>query len=218
VKPLSARSWSVAGVLMTLAARMLPAERAEWAKAMQAELQSMDNRRSAWLWAVGCLRAGLVERFRAQALLDTRAIRWATSLWLMFRAGDLLCNVGFIFSYKKPDWALQRLFADCAKDEDYQRLIPFLNATTYSTLGAWLLISALYAVAILMLLRRTSYAAHVFLLAATLNAVCWVRELSEPLFVSSFPLSDHLWDASLYSGTVLLSWICWANSRKRLTL
>jgi hypothetical protein len=203
---------------MTLATTLLPAERAEWAAAMQAELQSMDNRRSAWFWALGCLRAGLSERLRAHTFLDNRAIRWTVALWLMYRAGDLLCNVGFILTYKDPHWGLQRLFGDCAQDKDYQRLIPFLDSTTYGTLGAWLLISAIYALAIGMLLRRTSYATHVFLMAAALNVVCWARELSEPLFVNAFPLSDHLWDALLYGGTLLLGWICWANSRKSLTL
>jgi hypothetical protein len=55
-------------------------------------------------------------------------------------------------------------------------------------------------------------------MAAALNVVCWARELSEPLFVNAFPLSDHLWDALLYGGTLLLGWICWANSRRNLTL
>ena len=218
MKSLSEPSWSLSSAVMTLATTLLPAERAEWAAAMQAELQSMDDRRSAWFWALGCLRAGISERLRAHPLLDKRAIRWTVALWLVYRAGDLLCNAGFILAYKHPHWGLQKLFGDGGEDKDFQRLIPFLDSTTYGTLGAWLLISATYALAIGMLLRRTSYATHVFLMAAGLNVVCWARELSEPLFVNAFPLSDHLWDALLYGGTLLLGWICWANSRKNLTL
>jgi len=218
VKSPSESTWSLSSAVMTLATSLLPAERAEWAAAMQAELQSMDDRRSAWSWTLGCLRAGLSERLRAHPLLDNRAIRWTVALWLVYRAGDLLCNAGFILTYKHPHWGLQRLFGDSAQDPDYQRLIPFLDSTTYATLGAWLLISATYALAIGMLLRRTSYATQVFLMAAALNVVCWARELSEPLFVNAFPLSDHLWDAFLCGGTLLLGWVCWANSRKDLTL
>lgn len=218
MKSPSLSEWSLSSAVMALATSLLPAGRAEWAAAMQAELRSMDNRRSAWFWALGCLRAGLSERFGANALLDFRAIRWTVSSWLAYRAWDLLYNAGFIMAYKDPQFGLQRLFGDCAQDKDCQRLVPFLNATTYGTLGAWLLISALYSLAIVLLLRRTSYAARVFLLAATLNVVCWVRELGEPLFVTAFPLSDHLWDAFLYGVTALLGWICWANTRKNLTL
>jgi len=212
MKPLSV---PLPAAVVDLAVSCLPAHRADWAAAMRAEVDHMSDRRCAWLWALGCLRAGLSERFRAKPLLDSRVVRWTVSLWLAYRAGDLLCNAGFILTYKNPQWGLQGLFGDCVQDEDYQRVIPFLNATTYGTLGAWLLISALYALAIVSVLRRASYAAHVFLLAAALNAVCWVRELGEPLFVSAFPLSDHLWDALLYGGTALLGWICWANNTSR---
>jgi hypothetical protein len=137
VKTNSEPTGPLSNAVMTLATALLPTERAEWAAAMQAELQSMDNRRSAWFWALGCLRAGLSERLRAHTLLDNRAIRWTVALWLVYRAGDLLCNVGFVVAYKYPHWGLQRLFGDCAQDEDYQRLIPFLDSTTYGTLAAW---------------------------------------------------------------------------------
>lgn len=213
------RSAPLPATVVDLAVSCLPAHRADWAAAMRAEVDYMSNRRSAWLWALGCLRAGIYERFRAKALLDSRTIRWAVSLWLAYRAGELLCNAGFVFTYKRPQWGLQGLFGDCVQEEDCQRLIPFLDMTTYDILAAWILIAALYALAIVLLLRRASYAAHVFLLAAALNVVCWVRELGEPQFFSAFPLSDHLWDALLYGCTVLLGWICWANNtRKKLTL
>lgn len=69
-------TWSLSSAVMTLATSLLPAERAEWAAAMQAELESMNDRRSALSWALGCLRAGISERLRAHPLLDNRAIRW----------------------------------------------------------------------------------------------------------------------------------------------
>lgn len=218
MKSSSSSVWSLPGAVMAVATYLLPADRAEWAAAMQAELQSMGSRRAAWIWALGCLRAGLSERFWAKTLLDNRVIRWTVALWLMYRAGDLLYNAAYIFTYKEPQWHLQRLFGDYVQDKDYQRLIPFLNATTYGTLTAWLLISALYALAIVLLLRRSSYEAHVLLLAAALNTVCWVRELCDPLFLSAFPLSDCLWDALLYGGTALLGWVCWVNKRSNLRL
>jgi hypothetical protein len=111
VKSPSLSEWSFSSAVMALATSLLPADRAEWAAAMQAELRSMDNRRSAWFWALGCLRAGLSERFGANALLDFRAIRWTVSSWLAYRAWDLLYNVGFVLAYKDPQLGLQRLVA-----------------------------------------------------------------------------------------------------------
>ena len=160
------------------------------------------------------MRAGLSERFLEKSLLDHRAIRWVLSLWLAYRAEDCMCDVALVLSYKVPQWGLQRLLGHCLQGEDYQSLIPLFEATTYGSLGAWLLVSALYVLVIISLLRRTSHASHLFIVAAVLSIVLWIRELGEPLFVGAFSLTDLLLDALLYISTALLGWMCWANMRR----
>jgi hypothetical protein len=218
MKPEAARGWSLADTLVNFAASSLPSNRADWGAAMRAELRYMSDRRSALLWALGCLRAGMSERFLGKSLLDTRTIRWLLSLWLAYRAENDLCDVAFVLSYKAPQLGLKALLGACAQGEDYRRLIPLLDVTTYWTLAAWLAVSGLYMLAIVSLLRRTSHAARLFILAATLGVVLWLRELGEPLFVGAFSLTDHLCDALLYVGTALLAWFLWANSRKHSSL
>jgi hypothetical protein len=161
------------------------------------------------------LRAGLSERFLEKSLLDHRAIRWMLALWLAYRAEDTACDATLVLSYKNPQWGLQRLLGHCMQGEDYQRLVPLFDATTYGSLGAWLLVSACYVVVMISLLRRTSHAAQLFIAVAALAIVVWVRELGEPLFLDAFSLTDHLFDALLYIGTALLGWMCWANTRRR---
>ena len=209
---------SIARALVDLAARSLPTHRADWAAAMRAELDCVGEGSSAFVWALGCLRTALGERFLAWSLLDVRAIRWALALWLGYQAEDILCDVALVLSYKAPQLGLTALLRRCAQGEDYQRLIPFLDVTTYWTLGAWTLVSGMYLLAVALILRRSSRAANFFILAAALNVALWVRELGEPLYVSAFSLNDHLWDGLLYVGTALLGWICWANRRACSTL
>jgi hypothetical protein len=207
--------WSLPGAVVDLAVSYLPADRADWAAAMRAELKYTSDRRSAWLWALGCLRAGLSIRFLEKSLLDHGAVRWLLSLWLAFRVEDCVCDVALVLSYKVPSLGLQRLLGHCAQGEDYQGLIPLFDATTYGSLGAWLFVSALYVLVIVSLLRRTSHAAHLFIVAAALSIALWVCELGEPLFVGAFSLTELLLDALLYIGTALLGWMCWADMRRQ---
>jgi hypothetical protein len=209
---------SIARALVDLAAWSLPTHRADWAEAMRAELEWAGDRGSACVWALGCLRTALGERFLAAPLLAGRTIRWSLAVWIGYQAEGILCTVALALSYKAPQLHLTALLHHCAQGEDYQRLIPILDATTYWTIGAWALLSALYLVVAALLLRRSSRAANLFIVAAGLNVALWIRELGEPLYVQAFSLSDHLWDGLLYGGTALLAWMCWANSRSLRTV
>jgi hypothetical protein len=211
----SLRHSSIARALVDLAAWSLPPHRANWAAAMRAELEYASDRRSAFVWGLGCLRTGLNERFLAWSLLDIRAIRWMLALWLGYRAEDILCDIALVLSYKAPRLGLTALLTRCAQGEDYQRIIPFLDVTTYWTVGAWMLVSALYILVVALLVQRAAHAANLFILTAALNVALWLCELREPLYVSAFSLNDHLWDALLYVGTAFLGWICWTNARRR---
>jgi hypothetical protein len=209
---------SLARALLDLAAWSLPRHRTDWAAAMRAELEYADDGGSAFVWALGCLRSALGERFFAGSLLDIRAIRWALALWLGYQAEDVLCNVALVLTHKAPQLGLKALLGHCAQGEDYQRLIPFLDVTTYWTLGAWTSLAGMYTLVIVLLLRRSARAASLFILTAALNIALWIRELGEPLYVNAFSLNDHLWDGLFYGGTVLLGWVFWTNSRASVTV
>jgi hypothetical protein len=51
-----------ATVLMSRAVRIMPAERASWAAAMQNEMSLIESDRDAFRWAIGCLLANAAER------------------------------------------------------------------------------------------------------------------------------------------------------------
>ncbi|HEV7631688.1 MAG TPA: hypothetical protein VGO41_01785 [Steroidobacteraceae bacterium] len=53
---------NIAFALMRLATWLLPEERREWARGMQAELNHVTSDREAFAWAFGCVLAGTRER------------------------------------------------------------------------------------------------------------------------------------------------------------
>jgi hypothetical protein len=62
--------------LMRRVSRVLPASRLEWAKAMQAELELLENDREALRWAIGCLAAGSKERINVMLTGNLKISRW----------------------------------------------------------------------------------------------------------------------------------------------
>lgn len=66
--------------------RVMPPSRAEWALSMKAEIAAIDDPAAAFIFALGCLRVGYLQRARTMtgALM---AVRWAVALsTLMFSA------------------------------------------------------------------------------------------------------------------------------------
>jgi hypothetical protein len=62
--------------LMRCAAQLLPRTRADWAKAMQCELDRFENDRDALVWAIGCVLAGIKERINAMFTGTPKISRW----------------------------------------------------------------------------------------------------------------------------------------------
>jgi hypothetical protein len=66
----------VAAALVSHAARILPAERADWARAMVAEVEHIDGRFAAIRWAFGCTLASYQERIRDMNHSKLDVPRW----------------------------------------------------------------------------------------------------------------------------------------------
>jgi hypothetical protein len=65
----------IAGVLLALAARVTPAERREWARAMRAETACLpESERLSW--AIGCFLAAIKQRFTPMPTNMPRISRW----------------------------------------------------------------------------------------------------------------------------------------------
>ena len=66
----------LAFVLVRFAAQLLPAARAEWAQAMWAEFDHLEEDRDALGWAFGCVAAGFKERVNVMLVGDLKMPRW----------------------------------------------------------------------------------------------------------------------------------------------
>jgi hypothetical protein len=86
--------------LVRLAARLLPAKRAEWATAMLAELQQCEPAGAAVLWAAGCLVAALKERVSAMLRSSLRISPWVAVPEM------LLCFGPLTIAFRDALWAL----------------------------------------------------------------------------------------------------------------
>jgi hypothetical protein len=62
--------------LMQLAILLLPSTRADWARAMCAELDRIGTGRDAFAWALGCVLAGLKERMDVMITAPPKISRW----------------------------------------------------------------------------------------------------------------------------------------------
>src|SRR5437868_15413775 len=62
--------------LMRCAAIALPATRADWASAMNAELDHFESDREASVWAIGCVVAALRERANVVFIGNLKVSRW----------------------------------------------------------------------------------------------------------------------------------------------
>lgn len=62
--------------LMQLATQLLPRTRADWARAMRAELDRIGNHQQAFAWALGCVLAGFKERINAVITTHPKISRW----------------------------------------------------------------------------------------------------------------------------------------------
>ena len=82
----------LASALMRGAARLMPAARTGWARAMRSEFDHIENDRKAFLWAAGCLLTGMTERMNTMIHGDLKISRWllAPEMLLCFAPLTLL--------------------------------------------------------------------------------------------------------------------------------
>jgi hypothetical protein len=76
VNRLAPQSRRLTLALMRLATQLLPKTRADWARAMHAELDRIGDQQEAFAWALGCVLAGLKERINVMITSHPKISRW----------------------------------------------------------------------------------------------------------------------------------------------
>jgi len=197
---------------MRLAAKVFPFGRQEWAAAMHAELQGIENDCEALRWAIGCLRTGLRERCRL-GLLDLRVARWTVALWAIYQVEGNLCDAFLVLSYKLGQLGITQFLSRCTGSKDYHPLVSLFDATAVWEPSLCLVGGALYLLGVVAVLRRSHYAFALFLSALLGEVSLWLYELTKPLFVAIYSSADLVHDTLLYTVTALLVLALWQDSR-----
>ena len=170
-RPLHAYVQRISFSLAEHAVAVMPAARKEWARAMRAELASLDVGIERMRWSFGCLRAAYSERVRDFAVLDRPAARILIALLSLNEAHGLIWSAKLAWVYRtNPNWAARYLGSESIQ---VYAAIPTL------LIGLSAISAALYAVAAAYLVRHRRnavpyYAAAVGTELVSLIGFSWV--------------------------------------------
>lgn len=105
-RPLHAYVQRISLSIAEHAVAVMPAARREWARAMRAELASLDVGIERIQWSLGCLRAAYSERVRNFAALDRLGVRILIALLSLNEAHVLIWSAKLAWvSRTNPNWA-----------------------------------------------------------------------------------------------------------------
>jgi hypothetical protein len=159
----------IANILMGHAAYVMPFRKMDWGKAMQNELEAIDDDRVALRWAFGCVIAGYSERLNA--LLQAWYARSALACLIALLALREFFAPLLIFAYRMKYPGLTHFLGLRTAGDDYHRLIPVLDATPAWLPVLWSAAGLLFLVALWRMLRRADGSVAPFFLAFGLDLV-----------------------------------------------
>ena len=154
-----------AQALMCHAARIMP--RGDWGKAMQNELQAIDDDHVALRWAFGCVIAGYGERM--SVMLQTWYARSALACLIVLLALREFFAPLLIFAYRTQHLGLAHFLGLRTAGDDYRRLIPLMDATPAWLPLLWVAAGVFFLMALWRMLRRVDGAVALFFLAFALD-------------------------------------------------
>jgi hypothetical protein len=179
------------------AVAVMPAARKDWARAMRAELASLEVGIERIRWSCGCLRAAYSERVRDFAVLDRLGMRILIALLSLSQTHVLIWSAKLAWvSRTNPNWAAPYLGSEN---------IPVYAAVPTLLIGLSAISATLYAVAAAYLVRNRRnavpyYAAAVGTELASRLGFSWVS-----LSVDSWSLRSEASHYGVWLGFMVLA-------------
>jgi hypothetical protein len=189
-RPLHAYVQRISSGLAEHAVAVMPAARKEWARAMRAELASLDAGIERIRWSLGCMRAAYSERVRNLGILDRLVVRIFIALLSLNEAHGLIFSAKLAWVYRtNPNWAARYLGPES---------IPVYSAIPTLLIGLFAISAALYAVAAAYLVRNRRnaapyYAAAVGTELVSLIGLSWVSISVDSWSATSEALHYGIW-------------------------
>jgi hypothetical protein len=199
---------------MRHAARIMPANRAQWSAAMESELVHIENDDVALHWALGCVLAGYRER--TSDMLQTWYARSVLACLLVLLALQEFFAPALIFAYRMKYLGLAHFLGLRTAGDDYRRLIPLMDAIPSWVPVLWVAAGLLYLVALWQMLCRKSTSYIPFVLAFALNAIGGVVARSLEASTGVVAVPNPLIRAAEYLLTFSVGFVLWRATRKNI--
>ena len=192
--------------LVAYAARLLPPSRADWAKAMESEVEHVEGDLRALSWALGCVLASFVERLHLRSL----PVRALLSLFVCTQVLAYLFATALTVAYRAGSTRLATLLGAATPGDDYRNFIPLIDATPWWIHALWVAAALLFAAsAVLLLLDRPA--------AFTAFAAAWLLGNGGNLIAPALPGTPvpPLWIETItLLFPVLVAAALWAHARR----
>jgi hypothetical protein len=196
-RPLHAYVQRISSALAEHAVAVMPAARKEWARAMHAELASLDAGIERMRWSLGCLRAAYSERVRDLAILDRLDVRILIALLSLNEAHGLIFSAKLAWVYRtNPNWAVRYLGPGS---------VPVYAAIPTILIGLFAISAALYAVAAVYLMRHRRKAVPYYTAAVGTELVSLMGRSWVSVSVDSWSATSEVLQYGIWLGYTVLA-------------
>jgi hypothetical protein len=195
----------------------MPVRLGSWGEAMRNELPYVRDDSEALRWAVGCISTALAARLRTLHLLDLRAVRIIGIAIAVYSAVDVLLPTALTISYRAGTLGVAAGLGRATPGDDYQRLVPLMDAIPVWIHALSLACGAGFVVAATYVVRRRRAAAGALLIGVSLQLATHI--LSRPFVASAGVLAvpNPSFIAAVvlpYVFPALLAFAAWSGSAR----
>lgn len=159
---------------------------------MRTEAQHIEDDREALGWALGCVRAGAAERFRAVRARKTFSAHSLGILWIVIFIVSSAFNVSIALAARLGYQRTAATMGWWLKGFQYDRYVPLANAMPIGLFMLMGLVVILFTLSLYLSLRNRPAAYTAFCCAAGLSLAAWLYQLGIPAYMQAIS-PQHRW-------------------------
>jgi hypothetical protein len=182
----------LADKLLSLSARLLPAEQASWAAVMRSEVQHIEEDGEALSWALGSVRAGMAERLRVLQLQRLLSAHSAGILWIVIFTVSSTFDLGIALAARLGDERMASALGYWLKGFRYDRFHALAAAMPVGLYVLMGLVGLLFAVSLYLNLTNRAAAFNTFCCALALRFAAWLYQLGIPAYAQAISSQRRL--------------------------
>ena len=171
---------------------LLPKDRSSWAIAMRSEIQHIEDDREALSWALGSLRACLIERLRALRPGRLFSAHSLGVLWIVVFIISSAYNMSIALAARLGYLRMTSALGWWMKDFQSDRFAQFADSIPIGLFALMGLTVVLFVASLNLNLRGRPTGFATFCCAVGLSLVAWLCQLGIPAYLQAMS-PWHLW-------------------------